>query len=109
MNTTSDPNPNTSDQQPGGYYYQPYRDDGPFEKRLQKAGELVGKVLAQVGGEDPLGQKIASFAGGMGGSLAGFYLDNSEAIQKNLETLFQQLNDHRTWMDPASKALEDNR
>jgi len=37
---------NSSDlQRPGDYYYQPLRDDGPFEKNLQQAGEILGRGI----------------------------------------------------------------
>lgn len=103
----------SSDQIPHGYYYQPLRDNGPFEQTLQRAGEAIGQAVADAlafaeesqWGELPsasmMSEFIGSNAGGMIGKTAGFYIDNASTILNNAQTLMNQLNDYRTWMDPA--------
>jgi len=104
-----------SPQTPRGYYYQPLKDDGPFEKRLEAAGEIIGKSIAQAsateetGGELPeISMAMEAFGektGGLIGKTAGFYIDNASAILKNAQTFVDQLNDYRTWADPFSSAM----
>jgi hypothetical protein len=96
-------------QAPGGYYYQPLSEDGPFEQHLSTAGDIVGQIAAAAwlpeAGE--AGQGLAGIAGAATGKSIGFYIDNASSMLQNLQTLQNQLNDYRTWMDPAASAMSN--
>ena len=76
-------------------YYQPYNDDGPYQKRLEHEGEVIGSAIFGIGGAEfggggaVIGALIGDFVGGMAGKAAGFYLDNLSAISKNMDTLMR--------------------
>jgi hypothetical protein len=99
----------SSPQVRGGYYLQPLSDDGPFEKHLAAAGAIVGQVAAAVylpeGGAATQG--MAGIVGEATGKSLGFYIDNASAILQNLQTLQNELDDYRTWMDPLSSAMSN--
>jgi hypothetical protein len=96
-------------QVPGGYYYAPYQDNGPYERLITQAGEAVAGVLAEF--SDRRGISNAASAGGaeasglLIGKTIGYYLDNASVIVQNVNTLMDELNDPNTWNDPFSEAL----
>ena len=109
-------NDNSSYQQPGGYYYQPYVDNGPYAQRLKEAGSVAGEAVlgtigATAGGASSggagaaalagVGALIGHYAGGSAGEAAGFYIDNISRSVDNVNTLFRELNDPNSWMTPS--------
>jgi hypothetical protein len=94
-------------QRPGGFYYQPYVDNGPWSQRLEQSGRIIGGVVTSrlPKGLNLVGAMVAALvndsAGGMAGKTAGFYIDNASAMEQNLDTFFNELNDYRTWMTPG--------
>lgn len=107
-------NDNSSYQTPGGYYYQPYADNGPYAQRLKEAGQVAGEAVlgtagATVGAPSVagaaalagVGALLGHYAGGSGGEAAGFYIDNISRMTENLNTFFNELNDPNSWMQPT--------
>jgi hypothetical protein len=86
-------------QEPHGYSYVPYTDDGPYAKQLENMGKVAGAAVGyDVAGV--VGAIIGDMVGGQLGKTAGFYIDNFSAMEQNLGTLIDQLNDPRTWTMP---------
>jgi hypothetical protein len=101
-------NDNSSYQQPGGYYYQPYIDNGPYAQRLKEIGGVAGETAVgaaglEVGGRPGavIGALLGHFAGGSAGEAAGFYIDNMSRISENVNTLFNEVNSRSSWIMPS--------
>jgi hypothetical protein len=93
-----------------GYYYEPFKDDGPLATQFQQIGQTAGSALGGYYGKPfgPLGAVggalIGKSAGGMAGYTAGFYGDNISTIEQHVETFMSELNDY---MDAPGFSLED--
>jgi len=111
--TTYVGNDNSSYQQPQGYYYNAYVENGPYAQHLKEAGQVAGEAaLGSVGGTlgaptgagmavgATIGAVIGHYAGGSAGEAAGFYIDNISAMVQNMNTFFNELNDPNSWMSP---------
>jgi hypothetical protein len=110
-------NDTSSYQQVGGYYYQPYVDNGTYAKMLKEAGAVAGEgALGFVGGAAgealgggkragalgaTVGALIGHYAGGSAGDAAGFYVDNLTRMMENMNTFLSELNDPNSWIIPT--------
>jgi hypothetical protein len=112
--TTRAPTPPTSSfnpQRPGAPYYQPYTSNGPYETAFEKGGNDIGNALITAGTtytEDPvekaalvaIGNVVATISSKAFGSV-GFAIDNFDAINKNMDTLMQELSSSSSWVAPS--------
>lgn len=86
-----------------GYYYAPLVDNGPAATWLKEVGKNLGLLAghwAREGAGRTAGkiiEDLASEAGAMAGETAGFYLDNRQLIEKNLNTWTEEMSDFNSW------------
>lgn len=98
-------NNSSSYQKQGGYYYQPYQDNGPYAQILKATGETVGSqagtIAGLTGGVQVIVNMIGRSIGGSAGELSGFYMDNFSAASKNFDTFIQETNNPSSWIAPS--------
>jgi hypothetical protein len=103
MTIKTDPRNDDQPQRLGGYYYSPLTENGEYQKRLKQdfsyAAEAVVKAYQIATHHETDWSGLAGYVAGQVGGEIGFYIDNFSTIQRNLETLANQLNDPKMWMD----------
>ncbi|MGS0625842.1 hypothetical protein ACU8YE_23220 [Ralstonia sp. VS2407] len=90
--------------------YEPLKDGGPYQEKLEEYFSMAGQVLTiTVQMTDPhydvatvanpgLSNVVGDMAGAIGSTI-GFYMDNYKNIENNIEAVIINMNDPNFWVN----------